>query len=130
MNAQDKELIDEKFKGVYQYLQVEFENLNNLGQQNLEQAKKTNGRVTALEEWKEEQRIFCGVVQGEKRGVEKEASKRQTRINLVLGFCMLAIGIFGFVERRAIAQNNAALKKITPIIMQADTMLNYTKTPK
>jgi len=47
-----KELIEEKFKGVYLHQQAEFDLLNSKLDMIYEQAKKTNGRVTALEQYR------------------------------------------------------------------------------
>jgi hypothetical protein len=49
MNAGDKELIEEKFKGVYLHQTANFDSISNKLEQILEQTKLTNGRVTKLE---------------------------------------------------------------------------------
>ena len=53
-NCTQKELIEEKFRGVYLHQQAGFDLLNQKLDLVLEQTKKTNGRVTKLEEskWK------------------------------------------------------------------------------
>lgn len=50
MTASERELIEEKFKGVYLHLQTNFDNLNDKTDQVLKQATLTNSRVNKLEE--------------------------------------------------------------------------------
>ena len=49
MQKQERELIEEKFKGVYLHQQSNFDLINQKLEQIHDQTKKTNGRVTSLE---------------------------------------------------------------------------------
>lgn len=100
MNVQDQKILDLKFKRLYDKIEsnnemniVILNEIKNDVQRTLEQTKKTNGRVTALEDWKSEHELSS-----EKNLLEYNFMKKYPRLMLIVFACMVLLTIINIIK--------------------------------
>lgn len=102
MTSSEKELIDEKFKGLYTLLHARFENLEEKLERIETQTIKTNGRVTELESKERNHLTVCpnisAIASIEKRMGFWAWFNTPIRIALFFGLVLFVSAIFNSTE--------------------------------
>ena len=97
LTKEDKEFINLSIKGVNARISAVHDNLDAKIDVSINLGKITNGRVTQLEEWRGDQRIFCGEIQAGKKVITSLKEKRQKGWNIIISVSVVVIAIMGLI---------------------------------